>query len=676
VSLRRVFAVSSVVFLIVLAISPAKNAFRSYRALQRQYKKLGASRARSLKAAQGYEARPVAIQQIWLRDFENRVDRCTTCHLGVADPLMAGAPRPFTLHPGTPHTPGSFDRFGCTSCHGGQGLATTQGDAHGATAETGPPMTPPAFIEAGCGRCHLSEKVAGAPVLSRGRALIARAGCYACHAVRGQEAFRSEAPPLTTLPLKTGGEWVKRWLKDPKSIDPNASMPNFHLTGEAIEELSNFLFAAEVPKDLARRIDAASAEPPGSAANGKKLVSESRCITCHTVEGKGRGSAPELSKIASTASRGWLLAFLREPQAFNPRTAMPRYHFSEAESRDVVAFFEDEYRDFDAPKEILEPLRVNQTRAENGKKLFRAFGCFSCHDPAGPGSEKFGPELDGIGDKRASSLDFGRRTDLARTLPVWLAAKLESPRSFADGLKMPSYGFNADDTRAVTTALLALGAQAVPDRYRYEPPQKPALLPGGPVGGLIQSYRCLSCHLIGDRGTDVSTAPLAYEGSKVKRDWLVDYLMLSYTIRPILEERMPVLRMPKEDATQLADTLENFYLDPSIPEDPFAGRPAADADPVEGQRLYVSLGCRSCHIIGAGGGYYGPPLTEAGRRLKPGWTYNWLKGPQRWRADVRCPDYGLSDLDALRLTAYLETLLPAAPAAPAAQPATTARGAR
>jgi mono/diheme cytochrome c family protein len=663
VPLRRLFAISSVLFLLVLAISPAKNAFRSYRSLQRQYRKLASSRAHSLKAAQGYEARPVVIQQIWLRDFENRVDRCTTCHLGVADPLMAGAPRPFDLHPGTPHTPEAFDRFGCTSCHGGQGLATTQADAHGTAADAGPPMTPPASIEAGCGRCHVSESVAGAPVLSRGRALIARAGCYACHAVRGQDTFRSEAPPLATLPLKTGGEWLKRWLKDPKSIDPNATMPNFHLTDQAIDELSHFLFAAQVPKELAGRIEAAAAEPPGSSANGKKLVSESRCITCHTVEGKGKGSAPELSKIASTASRGWLLAFLREPQAFNPRTPMPRYHFSEAESRDIVAFLEDEFRDFDAPKGILEPLRVNQSLAENGRKLFRLYGCFSCHDPAGSASEKFGPELDGIGDKRAQSLDFGRRTDLVRTLPAWLAAKLESPRSFADGLKMPSYGFSTDDSRAVTTALLALGAQPVPDRYRYAPPQKPALLPGGPVGSLIQSYRCLSCHQIGDRGADVSTAPLTYEGSKVKRDWLVDYLVLSYTLRPILEERMPVLRMPREDATQLADALQNFYVDPSIPANPFAARPASDADPVEGQRLYVGLGCRGCHILGSSGGYYGPPLTEAGKRLKPGWTYAWLKGPQRWRADVRCPDYGLSDTDALRLTAYLETLRPAASSA-------------
>jgi hypothetical protein len=36
--------------------------------------------------------------------------------------------------------------------------------------------------------------------------------------------------------------------------------------------------------------------------------------------------------------------------------------------------------------------------------------------------------------------------------------------------------------------------------------------------------------------------------------------------------------------------------------------------------------------------------------------FTWLKGPQRGRADVRCPDYGLTDRDALRLTSYLATL--------------------
>ena len=662
--LRRFFALTSVAFLVVLAISPAKNALRPYRAFQRKFAALGAVRARSAQQSKQYARRPIAIHQIWLPGLDNRVDRCTTCHLGVADPVMKAAPSPFTLHPWTPHTPGDFERFGCTSCHAGQGPATTEGQAHGTAADAGPPLLPAAYIEAGCGRCHAAVRVSNAPQLSQGRAIMERYGCFACHSMRGREAFRSEAPPLASEPVKTGAEWLRRWLKKPRDVDPNATMPNFQLTEREIEELSHYLFGQEVPEELARRVKAAGDEPPGDAANGKRLFAESRCISCHTVGGKGQGSAPELSKIASAASRGWLLAYVRDPHAFNPRTPMPQYHFADSESRDLVAYMEDEFRDFDAPKEILEPLRVNRTLAEAGEKTFRRYGCFSCHGAQGARpAEKFGPDLDGIGDKRAAFLDFGRRTDLPRTLTAWLAAKVASPRSFAKGLKMPSYGLSAEQTRAVVTALLGFGAQAVPEAYRVVPASLPAPIPAGRVGHLVDRYRCLSCHQIGDRGGDISTAPLTFEGSRVQREWLVDYLVLSFSIRPILTERMPIFRMPREEAAELADAIETLFVDPRVPEDPFQGHPSSDADAVEGERLYVGLGCRGCHIVGSGGGYYGPPLNDSAARLKPGWTYAWLKGPQRWRADVRCPDYGLTDRDALRLTAYIATLRQ-----PAAQP--------
>ncbi len=64
------------------------------------------------------------MQQIWLPDID-RVDRCTTCHLGVTDASTRDAAAPFRAHPGRwleTHRP---DRFGCTSCHGGEGEATS-----------------------------------------------------------------------------------------------------------------------------------------------------------------------------------------------------------------------------------------------------------------------------------------------------------------------------------------------------------------------------------------------------------------------------------------------------------------------------------------------------------------------------------------------------------------------
>ena len=105
---------------------------------------------------------------------------------------------------------------------------------------------------------------------------------------------------------------------------------------------------------------------------------------------------------------------------------------------------------------------------------------------------------------------------------------------------MPSYGLSPEQSRDVVTALLGFGAQPVPEAYRVVPANVPAPIPAGRVGQLVDRYRCLSCHQIGDKGGDISTAPLTFEGSKVQRDWLVDYLVLSFSIRPILTERMPI----------------------------------------------------------------------------------------------------------------------------------------
>lgn len=654
--MRRLFALSSVAFLAVLAVSPVKNALRPYRAIQREFQRAGVARASTLKIAQTYSSRPIAIQQIWIPDFDNRVDRCTTCHLGVADETMADAREPFREHPATVHTPRDFARFGCTSCHGGEGLATSEDDAHGTRADAASPVIPAAYAESGCGRCHQTDFVAEAPTLSDGRALMEKSNCYACHAARGHEDFRSDAPPLDTIALKTGGQWLASWLTNPRGVDPNATMPNFQLSQDEIRDLSHYLFARPVPAALRHAVEAAASEPAGNAARGKTLFAESRCITCHTVDGKGNGSAPELGKIGSRATRAWLIAFLRDPHAFDPQTRMPQYGFDDTDVRDLVAYFEDELRDFDAPATVLDPLRVNQTFAEHGQTLFKTAGCFACHAGTGKEAERFGPDLDGIGDRRAISLDFGRRSDLPRTLEAWLAAKISAPRSFASGLKMPTFAFDPAQRRAIVTALLAMPAKPVPEAYRNVPPQLQSMVPGGPIGEIVARYRCLSCHQIGGRGGDTSTAALTFEGSKVNRDWIAKYLLVPYSIRPILPERMPVLKMPQADANKLADAIVTWYVDPSIPDDPFVGHPSSDQDAGEGARLYTTLGCRSCHIIGSTGGYYGPPLSDTHARLKPGWVYRFLLNPQRWRADIRCPNYGLTDTDALRLTAYLETL--------------------
>ncbi|HEY3216321.1 MAG TPA: c-type cytochrome [Candidatus Eisenbacteria bacterium] len=649
------FGVSSVTFLLVLAISPIKDYFREYRRYQNEYRQRLLHSAASLKELKQAQTRGVGVRQIWLPALDNHVDRCVSCHLGVEEPRMAGAPEPFRQHPRTPHTPGDLDRFGCVACHLGQGRATTVAEAHGRVPDWSSPILPVRYTEAACGRCHPGDTVPEASLLSEGRGLMARVGCFGCHKVAGHEGWKSEAPDLAGLSQKTNPAWLAAWIRSPRSLRPSTWMPDFLLTAAEIDSVVAFLWSRPPRVDLDAESTAVVAS--GNADHGKLLFSTSRCISCHTVEGRGNGSAPELSGVGSKVSRRWLVAFLADPQRFYPDTKMPRYHFGGSDVADLADYMIQEFTDASAPAPA-PGIRSADRVVQAGEAIFRRAGCNGCHQIGGHSQgAAIGPELTGIGDKPVGRLDFGRRDDLPRRLPDWLAAKITNPRSFRDGLKMPRFGFTEHETDALTTALLSIGRVPVPVAYQV-PVHETSYTPPGHFGELVRQYRCMSCHQIGGVGGDISTAPLTAEGSKVRESWLAGYLKLPTTVRPILEERMIQLQMPDDQRTFIASFVENVLRNDSIPGEILPAASAAE-EVERGRKLFHErYGCQACHMIGGRGGFYGPVLDGAGQRLKTGWIYSWLKAPQRWRADAREPDYGLDDADARALTAYVASIPP------------------
>ncbi|MFQ5700732.1 MAG: c-type cytochrome [Acidobacteriota bacterium] len=653
------FAVSSVILVTVLAISPVKDYFSEYRPIQKAYRELLLREAGSARELARARQERVAIRQIWMPDFENRVDRCTTCHLGVEHAGLEDEPEPFRTHPLTPHTPDDFPRFGCTICHGGQGRATSVAQAHRHVPGWDKPLVPLAYTESSCGRCHEGDLVPEAPMLSAGRALMERVGCYGCHRVPGHEDWSSsQAPDLDGLSLKTNPAWLRAWLKDPRSLRPATWMPNFHLDDAAIDDLVAFLWAQPAPATVA--VGDEGEPPEGDPDRGKKIFGQSRCVSCHTIEGRGNGSAPELAGIGSKVKRRWLVAFLADPHAFQPHTLMPRYNFSRQDVLDLSQYLMDEWTDPAAPAPG-PSFRPAQRAVQRGEALYRALDCGGCHRMARiPKVAPIGPDLAGIGDKPVTLLDFGLRDDLPETLVDWLAAKVSDPRSFRENLKMPDFGFTQEQIQQILTALLAMGEKPVPPAYRVTA-ERPHETPPGRFGALVDEYRCLSCHRINGVGGDISRAPLTAEGSRVKRDWLVNYLLRPSALRPILTDRMIPLRMPEPEARFMADFMQNVYVDKRVPVDIFPDGPSPKQ--IErGRRLFHErFGCQSCHMVKGKGGYYGPILDGSGDRLRPEWIAWWLKGPQRWRADVRCPDYGIEDQDARDLAAYIDALTPEEP---------------
>lgn len=647
------FAVSSVVFLAVLAVSPVKDWFREYRGYQNTYRKLLIDSAGSAKELKAAREMSVDIRQIWIPGFDNRVDRCTTCHLGVENPAMAGAAEPFRTHPRTPHTPDDLSKFGCVICHRGQGRATTLTEAHGESPDWDSPLLPIRFTEASCGRCHESDTVPEASLLSEGREMMNRLGCFGCHQLAGHEGWKSEAPDLEGLAQKTSAEWLRAWLKAPRDLSPATRMPDFRLDEAECDALASFLWAQ--PPAPGQRIASDGTIEGGDPVRGRTLFGESRCVSCHTIEGRGNGSAPELSGIGSKVNRAWLVAFLADPHAFQPDTPMPRYDFSRQDLLDLTAYMMEELTDPSLP-EPGPPLRPAQKDVLEGEKLYKRYGCAGCHRIAGKNYPTHtGPELTGIGDKPVGLLDFGVRTDIPQRLPDWMAAKVSEPRSFREGLRMPDFGLAPEQVQAIVTALLSAGRETLPASYTVAAPEAD-YTPPGRFGEMVRGYRCLSCHQIQGTGGDISKAPLTREGSRVRRDWLAVYLLHPSTIRPILTDRMIPLRMSPDEAGFLADFIENVYVDNGIPGEIFPdGPPAPEIE--RGRKLfYERYGCQACHSVGGSGGYYGPLLDTAGDRLESGWVSWWLQGPQRWRADVRCPDFGMNEQDARDLAAYVDSL--------------------
>jgi mono/diheme cytochrome c family protein len=644
--LNRIYAAASLIFLAVLAISPAKDYFTEWRHYQKEYNKLLSAQPRRLKPV------AIGIKQIWNEELD-RVDRCISCHLGLEEQDLVGAEQPFTPHPRIYH---DINEFGCTTCHNGQGLATTAEKAHDGRPYWEEPILPKEYIESSCGKCHVTKVVPEAPRLTYGRQLLEQYNCSGCHVIGNIP--KTYAPRLDGIGDKTTWSWLFRWLKDPRAFRPETKMPDFKLSNEEAKLLADFLMTFKeypnnrtlepLPPELAEEY------PPEDWVDlGKTRFREARCISCHLVEGRGGPLAPDLVKVASKAKPAWLYSYLLDPKGFQPEVPMPQYGFTKKEAQAVTAYMMSEFVDWEAPPDTLEHT-PDPNFYEKGLKIFNEYNCGGCHKLAGiPKAENMGPDLSDIGDRYLYQLEFGN-TDIPRTLPAYIYNKLKNPRQFLQTSRMPVYGFNEEQLKAITTALVALTKKERPQKYtvREKPPS--TYEPQGAFGRVVKKYSCLSCHVINGRGFLLAT-DLSREGSQIQKTWGEQYFKIPYSMRPILTERMPNLFMSKEEIQTVVN-----YFDFVLRDDEMDSLRIALNDQNlinQGKRLFFDkYGCQSCHQLEGKGGYVGPPLDRTGDRLTAGWVYSWIKNPQEYYPETIEPNAGLTDRDAQAITAFLMSL--------------------
>ncbi len=676
--LRLFFAVSSVIFVVVLAISPVKDLRREWKRYKRDYVRLAQSRpdTKSLLA----DFRP-DIDQIWIPDM-GVVDRCTTCHQGISQPSLAGAsvPQPFRAHPPIPH---HSQEWGCVVCHRGQGPATEVAEAHETTLAWEQPILPIHFIQGTCGSCHRDD-LPEMPQLNRGRQLLEALNCAGCHRLQDIDRPVMLGPDLTSIGTKVSREWIYKWLKEPRTItdaegnvtvngvetEEEPRMPKFRLTEQELRALSAYLSMQSAkslePVKFDPRVVAVWSKKPDLVDQGELRFRQMFCSTCHALAVTRAGETklvggdigPELTKVGTKVKPEWLPAWLRNPQAYSPNSKMPRYEWSDEDLFKVTQYIDARLTDSDLLSDVPQLSAPTDDEVKLGRRLFLEKGCAGCHLIEGMSTQQdFGPDLSALGGKNVSQLEFGT-SKVPRNLISYIQAKITDPLSVNPAGRMPQYHLTPADLDAVTTALLAMtGTPATSGMEKLIVQKRKANFHTvGEFAKVYERYKCYVCHQF--NGFGGTLAPdLSFEGSRANRGWLIQFLKNPQTLRPTLVLRMPQFNMSDREAAVIADyfamVLQHPDVNPlTVEHNEFTPQMAS-----LGKELYeVKYQCQACHTVGASGGYVGPSLSDVGDWLTPAWIEAWLHNPQALVPGTIEPRRAFTDDEVKALTAYLLTL--------------------
>jgi mono/diheme cytochrome c family protein len=372
--LPQIFFALSTLALVLIVLAVWQASTPSWKTYQRNFLQLEAQGEPSAVTKAAVLATPPEIHQVMLTGLQ-RVDRCTTCHLGVDDPTMKNAPEPFRYHAGLgPHIP---SRFGCTICHGGQGLATEKDAAHGKVDFWQTPLLTRDYIRASCGRCHKEGDVPGVPELTEGRHLFETQGCRGCHKLNGVGG--SIGPDLTEEGAnRRSPEWLEHHFIAPNAVSAGSPMPNFHFTSEQARALTYYMLSL-TNEEMGTYYSSVRLIP--SPEYGRQLFVEKNCIVCHAIGGIGAKSGPDLLGVTKQHSPEWLDEQLVNPDLVYPGSSMPEYDL-ETNARKALVAFMTSATPQDA-QEILSgkghTLTPEDAAIEAGKRDFARFGCAGCH---------------------------------------------------------------------------------------------------------------------------------------------------------------------------------------------------------------------------------------------------------------------------------------------------------
>lgn len=157
--------------------------------------------------------------------------------------------------------------------------------------------------------------------------------CIGCHTIFGNGSYF--APDLTKTTVNKPKSYLKQFLMDPKSANPNASMPKLGIRSEEADNLIAFLdWTSKVdtngwpPKPI---LAVAGGVAGKELTEGQRVYQSHKCSACHTINGIGGTTGPDLTHVGSKRDAHWLKEHFENPQKVVPNSAMPKVEAPEAD---------------------------------------------------------------------------------------------------------------------------------------------------------------------------------------------------------------------------------------------------------------------------------------------------------------------------------------------------------
>jgi len=152
--------------------------------------------------------------------------------------------------------------------------------------------------------------------------------CIGCHTILGNGSYF--APDMTKVVERKPAGYLKQFLMDPRGVKPTAAMPKLGLNAEEAENLVSFLtWISKIdtngwpPKPI---LAAAAGMGGKEQSRGQQIYQSQGCSGCHTMNGIGGTSGPDLTSVGKTRNNvEWHIKHLKDPRSVVPNSAMPPF---------------------------------------------------------------------------------------------------------------------------------------------------------------------------------------------------------------------------------------------------------------------------------------------------------------------------------------------------------------